>query len=325
MIYFFYGTDLFRMHQRILQLRKELLSSGDFGRVDRGLDYQALDALGLSFANFISVVSTQSLLTSRKMIVIEDLIANGSEGLKESIISWLDRPPNEIVIIFRENNNPDQRTRLFKALSSFQVEHYGPLRPAQVHHWLDAEARRLELKLSFPASQMLARNFSNDLWRLSKELEKLSSFSGRDKVVDEKILIQLVPPVLNDNIFQTIDALAKKDLALANRLINIQLTIGMNEQQLLVMIAYQFRNTALVKALIDRGVSEKNLAAVSRLHPYVAKKVAGFARGFSSSQLSRIFYIIHKVDIAIKNGRTPPRVGLDILMAQVANSSLVNK
>ncbi len=162
----------------------------------------------------------------------------------------------------------------------------------------------------------MLRDFSNDLWRLSKETEKLAMFSP-GQIVDKNTVEKVVPQILNDNIFATIDALAKRNAKLANKLINTQLSLGMNEQQLLTMIAYQFRNMVLIKSLTEQGIGEGRLASVSKLHPYVVQKTRVFIKDFSAAKLSKVFSILHKVDVAIKTGKTPPQVGLDILTAQV--------
>lgn len=316
MIYFLYGTDSFRLHQRVRELKDALISASP------SLDYQRLDASNLTTSDFTSAILSQSLLASQKLVIIDNLISRGSDELKESMKAWLEGPdplPDEVVVVFQEVDEPDKRTRLFKLLSGFRAEHYEPLKLSAAQNWLSSRVDKLGLKLSADVSAALVENFSGDLWRLDQELQKLFWFSG-GKTIDKVVMEQLVPHQLNDNIFQTIDALANQDLRLANRLINSQLALGANEQQLLAMIAYQFRNIILVTALTHQGIPFSNLAAKSQLHPYVVKKTAAFAKNFSLEQLSRVFQILHRVDTAIKNGKTPPGVGLDILTAQIVSS-----
>jgi len=221
MIYFIHGTDNFRINKRIKELRT--------GNQDA--DYQVLNAKGLSFVDFNNVVSTQSLLSPHKIVVVENIVKEASEELRKEVVSWLGKNVfDEIIVIFKEDGEPDRRTKLFKTLSKSITEQYDKFKPVQARQWLKDQSNSLNLQLAAEASEMLLRDFSNDLWRLTKETEKLAMFS-EGQTIDGAMVKKLVPQVLDDNIFATIDALAKKNVGLANKLINTQLALGMNEQQ----------------------------------------------------------------------------------------------
>jgi len=313
MIYFLYGLDTFRLYQRAKHLKAGAKDDS------LGIDYFHLTAPGFSFADFSNAVASQSLLTANKMVLVDNLLTQGSDELKNKISNWLATPPDDVTVVFREDQELDKRTKLFKILNKFIVEQYNPLKPYQAKDWLKKRAENLNLQLSNEAKDILSGNFSCNLWRLNKELEKLAVFSQGD-LVDKNTINKLVPRVFNDNIFQTIDALAKKNIRLANKLVAIQLSLSISNQQLLAMMAYQFRNIALLKILIHQGIPKPKLSQASQLHPYVVQKTIGFADNFTGQQLSKIFYILHRIDMAIKNGKIPPKIGLDILMAQIVNT-----
>jgi len=314
MIYFFYGLDTFRLQARIKELRAGLLADS------QGLDFKTLSAVNLLFTDFMRELSNQSLFFSQRLIVVEDLISNGPEELQTKIIAWLKVPMlDSTVVVFRENSLPDQRTTIFKALNKFLAEPYHPLTAFQARGWLSARANYLKIKLSPDASSSLLRDFNGDLWRLTSELDKLAAYAD-GRAIDGQMVRNLVSSPLMDNIFQVIDAFAQKKLALANRLINCQLAFGTSEQQLMAMLAYQFRTIALLTDLLHRGVNRDKLLGLSGLHPYVLQKTMGVIPGFSPLGLSKIFQWLRRIDVATKQGKLPPELGLDILAAQIANS-----
>lgn len=314
MIYFLYGLDSFRLNTRTKELYKGVKDD------DVNFDYICLTAPNFSNLDFINAVSSRSLLTSNKMVVIEDVLALGSKDLQVKIIDYLTNQHQEDwLLVFKENKDPDKRLKLFKVLNKYLVEQYEVLRPHQAREWLKHKAQELNIDLSVEASNILLGDFSQDLWRLNNELNKLANFADK-QIITEDMVKAVVPQIINDNIFQTIDALAKRNIKLANRLISNQLSFGTSEQQLLAMVAYQFRNITLLKALTSKGIRTADLAKVSRLHPYVAQKTIGFTHSFSKSKLVKIFWVLNKIDMAIKTGKTPPRAGLDILVAQITSS-----
>lgn len=313
MIYFFYGEDDFRLKQRLNELKGGLL------KADPNLDVQARSAAELRLPDLHNLVLTQSLLTRSKLIVVEDPISAGSEEFRDELLDWLPSSlPEGVVLVFIERQ-PDQRTKLFKQLSKFVVGAYPRLREAEARQWLEREADRRGAKIDAEAVTFLADTFNDDLWRMTAELNKLTLFSS-GQLINKKMVDEIVPQTLTDDIFATIEALAKKNFALANKLINRQLLLGMAEQQLLAMIAYQFRNLVLIKSWLTKGTKVSALSSATQLHPYVVQKTTAWAQRFSLPELARIFYLLQRVDSAIKKGLTPPRVGLDILTAQVVSA-----
>lgn len=313
MIYFLYGEDDFRIKQRLDSLRIGLL------KTDANLDIQIRDAANLSAADLNDLVMTQSLLSNSKMIVINHPIEEGAEGFRNGLISLLANPLPAGVVLVLVEPQPDQRAKLFKLLNKFIAEAYPLLKVPEARKWLQDRAKSDGIKLDVAAVNLLADNFGDDLWRMSSELDKLSTFA-RGALIDKSTIDLLTPRALADNIFATIEALAKKNFALANQLINRQLLLGMAEQQLIAMIAYQFRNIVLLRAWLDKGVKPGELAAKTQLHPYVVQKTAEISRQFSILELAKVFHLLQRVDAAIKTGKTPPRVGLDILTAQVVSA-----
>lgn len=312
MIYFFYGQDTFRLQVRIKELYVGLLRSCP------DLEQRVISATELTFPNFINEISTISLFSNHQLIIIEDLISQGSKELQAKIIEWLNTSlSSDAVIVFKESTSPDQRTSIFKSLNKLLVEQYPLLTNFQVRNWLIEQAAKLQLKLSPDAITALLKDFNGDLWRLSSEISKLVAYAN-GKEVNGDMVRELVPSLFTDNIFQVIDALAQKKLALANKLIYRQLAFGTNEQQLITMFAYQFRNIALVTDLMHKGMSQDKLLSTSGLHPYVLQKTLSMTRGFTTSNLSKIFQWLKRIDMATKQGKISPELGIDILTAQVA-------
>jgi DNA polymerase-3 subunit delta len=312
MIYFFYGLDTFRLQARIKELYAGLLIGSP------NLEQKTLSATDLLFTDFIGELSALSLFSSQKLIVVEDLIKEGDEALHAKIIKWLSVPlPDGVVMVFKESDIPDRRLAIFKALNKLLVEQYPLLTNFQARKWLTDRAAEVQLKLSPDAISALLKDFDGDLWRLFNELNKLTAYAnGRE--IDEKVVCDLMPGLFTDRIFEVIDALAQKKLALANKLINQQLAFGTNEQRLMAMFAYQFRNLALVTDLMRQGVSQDKLLSASGLHPYVLQKTLGMVRGFTTANLSKIFQWLMRIDMATKQGKISPEVGIDILTAQIA-------
>ena len=310
MMYLLHGADQFRLRQRIRELTCPPESDAACAEVD---------GVHLDTDQLSQILSAQSFLVSVRPTVIHNLLNEGDSNTQRWFTEWLaSGATSEAVVIFVETDLPKKSSSWQPYLRNWQVEAYPPLTFTETKDWLQQQATLAGVQLNGPVIQKLTADFGNDLWRLSNELAKLAVFSPQ-QTIDLSTLSVLVVPTLPDNIFQAIDALASKNLALANRLVNTQLAVGNSETELLTMMAYQFRNIALIKNLIESKIPPDQLATKTGLHPYAVKKSLVFVRSFSWGQLQRIFYLLQKIDTAIKQGQTPPKAGLDILIAQIVS------
>ena len=314
MIYSLFGSDEFRIQERLRALKTEAENNAP------SLDYSFIEASKCSWGELASLVEAQSLISAQRFLVIQNLIAEGQSEAQTWIAKWLASLPSgdAITIVFIETQVPLKKSALSRQLASYPTEIYEPLNLAQAKAWLQTELHSRGLQTAAPVTEYLLANFGSDVRRLGNELDKLAAFAP-GQTIDKSMVKQLVVPALHDNIFQMIDALAHKNLPLANQLINSQLVLGTAENELLAMIAYQFRNILLVQSLRNQKLSPAQIVAQTKLHPFVVRKSWKFAQDFSLSQLQRIFYLLQKIDLAIKQNQTPPKVGLDILMAQIVS------
>ena len=314
MIYCLFGSDEFRIRSRLQEIREEK------EKATPGLDYSFIEASKCSLEEISNLIEAQSLMGARKFLAIQNLLAEGTPEVQKWLAQWLAHllPEDPTIIVFIETQPPAKGNPLAQQLVNFPTESYEPLNLTQTKLWLQNQLKLRKLTMDPPAINYLLTNFSGDLRRLSNELDKLVSFAPGQKIT-LAMAQELVVPLVHDNIFQMIDALAHKQLSLANQLINTQLALGTAEQELLTMVAYQFRNILLVRELRGQKLSSAQIVLRTRLHPFVVRKSWDFSQNFSLPQLQRIFYLLQKVDVAIKQNQTPPRVGLDILAAQIVS------
>ncbi|MBU1092637.1 DNA polymerase III subunit delta [Patescibacteria group bacterium] len=313
MNYCLIGKDKFRIRERVKAIVGEL--TAEFANLQQ---VHISSVVGLT--ELAEHLDTQSLWSEQKLVVIEELLSSKDKAVVAFIQTWLkqtDFPTN--LILIEENDPPKKIFQNLLETPTIKIERYPMLTTVESHQWLQQKLRAEGMDLDVSASGWLLANFENDLWRLSNELTKLKWLFA-DKTTSLAMVKEVVSPILGDNVFATIDALARRNLVLANRLINTQLMVGVSELELVTLIAYQFRNVALIKILSAQKLSSSEIAQRATIHPYVVKKSIKFARDFSWPQLHRIVRLIQKIDQASKRGQTPPKIGLDILMAQIVKS-----
>jgi len=313
MNYCLIGKDKFRIRMRV-----KAITSGLTAKLANLQQVYITSEINLT--DLAEHLNTQSLWGEQKLVITEGLLSSKNQNIVSFVQNWLQQIDLPTKLILIEENDPIKKvSQILIDNSNIEIEHYPLLASAELRQWLQQYLKTNNINLETPTIAWLLNNFGGDLWRLSNELTKLKwLFAGQ--TISLNMAKEVVIPVVSDNVFATIDALAQRNLVLANRLINTQLTAGTSEAELITLIAYQFRNITLIKMLSAQKLSQTEIAKQVGIHPYVVKKSVQFMRDFSWPQLQRIMMLIQKIDQATKRSQTPPKIGLDILMAQVIRS-----
>ena len=131
---------------------------------------------------------------------------------------------------------------------------------------------------------------------------------AQGKEIKEKQVEELVFPVIDFNIFSTIDAIAQKEKKRAASLIRRHLENGDSPSYILSMISYQLRNLISVKGLKGKNLSQLKLSF------FVLNRSLAQAKHFSLEELKNLYQKILDLDLGIKTGKIDPEVALDLLI-----------
>ena len=339
MVFFFYGADSFRIRQKVNSViegyQAKHKSGLNFGRFDFG-EPEALDKL----KNFLD---SSSMFAEKKLAIADDLFGAGKD-VQEIFIEYLKkgdilRTQESFLVVAQELAlAEDKRSKqkyalknnqeLFKALTGLptgalakagktvKVEEFDYLIGARLEAWIKKETESADAKIDSLAIRKLAAYVGADLWRMKNEIDKLATFAN-GKIIDEKMVEEMIKAKMASDIFKTIDALANRNKQEALSLLHRHLAQGESETYLLSMLVYQFRNLLLVKSEIERGAQFQMLAKTIKLHPFVLRKSFEQSRGFTLPALKKIYERLLELDIASKTSRIESQVALDLVVGEI--------
>lgn len=310
MIYFIYGEDSYRSRRKLEEI------VGGYKTVHKsGLNLIYIDAEERDFKDFYSNLRTNSMFAEKKLVVLRNVFedAKFQEGILENIKNL--EEIKDIIVVY-ENEMPDQRTKLFKALGKHaKCQEFNTLQPAMLKKWIIEEFVKGDARINLDAVDMMANFIRNDLWQMDNEINKLANYKRGSMVSREDVELLIKPNIEND-IFKTIDALASKDKRLALSLLHKHLDDGDAPLKLLSMISYQFKNLLVIKELQER-MPYNLIAKKSGLHPFVVQKSFYLCNNFSMEKLKKIYRKIFQVDSDIKTGKIEPETALDLLLSEI--------
>ncbi len=311
MIIFIYGEDSYRSKEKLDEIiahYKEVRKSG--------LNLIYLNVSQTDFSDFHNNFKISSMFAETKLVILKNVFLN--KNFQEY---FLEETKNlqtlkDIIVIY-ENQEVDQRLKLFKVLiKECKSQEFKLLDGKGLKVWAQKEIESQNGKINNDALDLLLNYVGSDLWQLSNEIKKLVDFKNGLVMKKEDVEL-LVKPKVEVDIFKTIDALAEKNKKQALNLLHKHLDGGDNTLYLLSMIGYQFRNLLMVKELSEKGMMYASIIKKSGLHPFVVKKTYFQCRQFSFLELKKIYNEIFKIDSDIKLGKIEPETALDLFVSEL--------
>jgi DNA polymerase-3 subunit delta len=155
-----------------------------------------------------------------------------------------------------------------------------------------------------------------DLHQAANEIDKLISYcDGREMEKDDIML--LVSASCDMNIFNLIESIGKKDRSRALAILSGQIREGFNENYILTMLVYHFRNLINIKSLLGEGLGAGEISRRTKIHPMVVEKNIAYCRSLKEENLLMIYEKLYSADLNIKTGKMEPELALDILIAVI--------
>ncbi len=311
MIIFLYGPDAYRSKEKLEEIvshYKEVRKSG--------LNLSCLDAKEIDFSEFYSTLKMSSMFAETKLVILKNVF--GSKPFQEELLKELKnlQALKDVVVIY-ENDEVDQRLKLFKALiKECKSQEFAPLDAKQAKAWAQIYLQKIGAGINNDALDLIVSFVGNNLFQLSGELSKLANFRPGAPIKKSDVEL-LVAPNISVDIFKTIDALAQKDKSQALQLLHKHLDGDENPLYLLSMIGYQIRNLLVVKELSEQGLMYASIVKKSGLHPFVVKKSYFLCRSFTLQELKDMYHRVFTMDADIKTGNIEPETALDVFVASI--------
>jgi DNA polymerase III subunit delta len=341
MIIFLYGQDNFRSRLKLNELREKYLREVD--KLGSGL--KIIDGAKANFSEIAAAISPSSLLSKKRLIIIEDIFINKDKLIFEKLSGYFKNKNHEdnIVIFWESNikikkikNAPapmlldssgkekpllKKQAELFKFLSGQKYAYsFNLLSNTELANWVKKETVSRGGKISAKAAEALVGLVGSDGWQINNELDKLVSYKTAGKLtqgiadIEIEDVKNLVQGNFSENIFALTDALSIKNKALAIKLLDEQVEAGLSDGYLLNMFTRQFRILLSIKQALESGLSQRQIASQLKLHPFVAQKGVEQARHFTLPVLKNILSSLAKIDYEVKSGQGDYITGLNMLI-----------
>ena len=317
MLLFVYGSDNFRVQEKVSQLKSAFRDKHD----PRGTNIETFPGKDGTFdaPAALQSVSTIPFLSKHRMVIIRDLLSTTKKEQSPLWETGLQRIPESTIVIIWETADAAavEKKPLFKKLIDTPNVHKYPfdeLAGSHLTKWIVERVKSKNGLIEPNAVRAIIERVGSDLWQISNEIEKLVAFTS-GATITETIVIQNVQANFEGKIFELVDALSRRDIRATVRMLEEERFAGSDDFYLMSMFTRQIRLLLGARSVLDENprASNADIAASLDVHPFVAGKILVQAKNFSLQQLLAAHNQLFEFDRAMKNGGIRADLAVDLI------------
>lgn len=246
----------------------------------------------------------------------------------QSFEGYLSAPLETTRLIVFAEGKLDSKRRIVKLLKrDAQVLEVTELKEQELRAHFTEEIKSLGLAIDSPAFEQLLIKSGFDFSEIQKNLEFLKTYKGASSITISDIE-EAIPKTLQDNLFDLIQMILKKQIDPARSLVKDLRLQGEDEIKLLAILLSQFRVYTQVKLLKQEGRTESQIVSDlseltgRKVNPYQVKFALRDSRGISLSYLEQAICLLINTDFQMKSGTYEKDYLFDLALLKLANPSM---
>ena len=246
----------------------------------------------------------------------------------QSFEGYLSAPLETTRLIVIAEGKLDSKRRIVKLLKrDAQLLEATELKEQELRAHFAEEIKSLGLAIDSQAFDQLLIKSGFDFSEIQKNLEFLKTYKGASSITISDIE-EAIPKTLQDNLFDLIQMILKKQIDSARSLVKDLRLQGEDEIKLLAILLSQFRIYTQVKLLKQEGRTESQIVSDlseltgRKVNPYQVKFALRDSRGISLSYLEQALCLLIDTDFQMKSGTYEKDYLFDLALLKLANPSV---
>jgi DNA polymerase-3 subunit delta len=313
MNYLFIGNQPELKRQAIDEKKKELLSPSN-----ENLNFNLFYTGTEDTKRIKDTLYTLPFLSKTRLVVIKDF-HKAVQRERDLIISYLKKPAKSTCLILDAHSDFKKKNDFSDMMQLVKVRRFDRLKPSDLNAWVNKELSRMGKTASRPAVELLKELVGEDLGTFKQEIKKLAIFTGKRQEIGKKDVEELIGRSAIDTVFDLADATLRKDINDALEINHNLVSLNKKRpQEILGLLAWQFRTLLKAKRLLKGKTSLSRLAGELNVSDFFAKKVAGECSKTSASSIEKKLEFILSTDLAIKRGNVAtPEYALELALVNL--------
>ena len=206
-VYFLYGEEDFFQRELVASLTRRWITPEN-----RDFNLETFEAKTSTVHEWIGACKTLSFFGGEKLVVVRGLDEfKWDDANILPLIDYVSNPVSDACLVLTARK-ADRKRKIYKALTKIKGagECTAP-RDAALIPWLRNRAKESGHTLSAGAARLMIERVGLKPGLLAGELEKIITFTGKAKSIDEQAVMEVVGETRLEKIFDLTDALKTKN------------------------------------------------------------------------------------------------------------------
>jgi DNA polymerase-3 subunit delta len=227
---------------------------------------------------------------------------SSANGGAQQFLNYITNPqPTTILVFCFKYKTIDKRSAIAKALQKNAVFlESAKLYDNQVPEWVGNYVKEKKYTIGPKATFLMAEFLGNDLSKIANEINKLLINLPEGKEITPELVQDNIGISKDYNVFELQDALAKKDILKANRIINYFASNEKEHPAVMVLSSLYGYFSKILKYHFLADKSKFAAAGALGVNPYFVDGYAKAALNYNSAKLKYIFSCLKECDLKSK-------------------------
>jgi DNA polymerase-3 subunit delta len=317
-VYFLYGNDELAMARRLKEFEADFTDP-----TSADMNTAHLDARTMTENDLNTAVNAMPFLAPKRLVLLANpSVKYGKPTERKKFEAFIEKVPETAILVIYETVEPRDVDKhwLLKWIgkNSRLVKTQAFMLPRQweMAGWILNETKNQGGEIESPAAAKLAEMVGVNTRQAGQEIAKLLAYVNWERQVKVQDVEAVSIVTAQESVFDFVDALANGNGKSAQYLLH-RLLESEDAFSLWGMVVRQFRLLLLAREVLDSRGGKDEVAQALGVHPFVAEKTTGQARGFTLPVLERIYHKLLEIDEGAKTGQVALELALDTLVVEL--------
>lgn len=315
-IYLLFGEESYLINREINSIISSFLGEDIENKVVK------YDMLEENIYSALEDLNTMSLFSEKKVVVCKNckfLTGSRESDINhdiEKLIAIINSQIDNILILTTISDKLDERKRIVKELKKkVNVKQFNKQKYNELVLFVEKELKNSNYKISKNSIKLFLDIVGTNLGVVVNEIDKLKLYKLDSKEINDSDIKNISSKVINDNIFDLVDAVVKRDVEKALEIYDDLLILNEEPIKLIVVIANQFRLIYQTKVMFKLGYSEIDISKHLGVHPYRIKLANNII--ISEKNLLKYLEKLADLDIKIKTGYINKDLAFEMFLLEI--------
>ena len=249
-----------------------------------------------NWADLINACRRYPMFSDKQVVILKE--AQQMRDI-DKLEGYIEKPlSSTILVVAHKEKKLDGRSKLSKQLKQHAVVlSTKKLYENQLPEWANSQVQKKGFTISRKAVMLLVEHIGNDMSRINNEIDKLLLNLGSRKSITEEDIEQYVGVSKEYNVFELQEALQRKDLAKAIRIIQY---FGSNPKaapiQMILPALYSFFSKVYMLFSVPSG-DEKSAVAATGIAPYFIKDYRLAEKNYEYAGIEQALLLLHEYNL----------------------------